>query len=102
MPGTQVPMTGKVEAVRIDEFGHNTNPTFAGARPHVHMDLVGLQDSQAYLNMNVPELPVAYKAGAPVPKYTPQQPFKGAAAGKQEPTNPTYFPDTHSPTKPRR
>ena len=97
--GTQVETTGQIEALRLDEWGHDVPSHFAGAKPHVHTDTVSWAESQAYLNIFVPELPAAYRGGVPVPKYTPDKPFDGTAKGKQDPTNPTYFPDTHQRIK---
>ena len=89
---------GKVEAVRLDEHGHNVNPEFAGAKSHAHADLVDFAESQVYLNEYVPELPAPYRAGgAPVPKYAKPGDF---AKSKGKPTNKNYFPDTHNRTRP--
>lgn len=91
---------GKIEAVRVDEHGHNVNPNFAGAKPHAHADLIDYADAQLYLNEYIPELPAPFRAGGqPVPKY--QNPGDFVTAGGK-PTNPTYFQDTHNPINQRR
>jgi hypothetical protein len=91
-------LNGKVEAVRVDALGNPGNPQFASSKPHVHTDLVPFEETQAYLNMYVPELPVQYGAGnRPVPKYSETQPFKATARVKDEvkPTTENFYPSTH-------